>query len=84
MGTRVRESADGSQPPQRDDSGGLRSDRHDTTPVTRTAHAQLVCIECRREWVDPRERWRIYLTNDKPTPHAVPYCEACARREFDP
>jgi hypothetical protein len=43
----------------------------------------LSCIECRREWTDPQERWRIYLTADEP-PEAVVYCGFCASFEFDP
>jgi hypothetical protein len=42
----------------------------------------LVCIECRRVWRDPNERWRMYITDDEP-PEAVPYCGVCAAREFD-
>ena len=42
----------------------------------------LVCIECSRPWVDPKERWRLYLTDDE-SPEAVPYCPACASYEFD-
>jgi hypothetical protein len=41
----------------------------------------VVCIECRRVWHDPRERWRMYVTDDDP-PEAVPYCDVCAAREF--
>jgi hypothetical protein len=44
---------------------------------------QLRCEECRRPWLDPQERWRAYLTDDEPS-GAVPYCPACAAREFDP
>jgi hypothetical protein len=41
----------------------------------------LRCVECGRRWSDPRERWRVYLTDDaKPGP--VTYCPVCARREF--
>ena len=42
----------------------------------------LVCEECRRPWLDPHERWRMYLDADE-SPHAVPYCSNCAAREFD-
>jgi hypothetical protein len=41
----------------------------------------LVCEECGREWVEPVEGWRIYLTDDDP-PQPVTYCPVCARREF--
>jgi hypothetical protein len=40
------------------------------------------CVECRRDWRDGSERWRVYLTDDDP-PTAVPYCPDCAQREFD-
>ena len=49
----------------------------------RTEIARLTCLECEREWTDPAERWRIYLTSDEP-PEAVLYCAACASFEFDP
>jgi hypothetical protein len=42
----------------------------------------LVCEECRRAWLEPHERWRLYLSDDEP-PEAVPYCPECAGREFD-
>jgi hypothetical protein len=42
----------------------------------------LVCVECLRVWRDRYERWRMYITDDDP-PEAVPYCNACASREFD-
>jgi len=43
----------------------------------------LTCVECEREWSEPSERWRIYLTADAP-PEPVLYCAACAAFEFDP
>jgi hypothetical protein len=43
----------------------------------------LTCIECRREWLEPNERWRIYLTADA-RPEPVLYCANCAAFEFDP
>ena len=43
---------------------------------------RLMCIECEREWMDPTERWRIYLTPDE-QPEAVLYCGFCASFEFD-
>ncbi|MFL5921811.1 MAG: hypothetical protein ACJ75Q_11310 [Gaiellaceae bacterium] len=42
----------------------------------------LVCQECRRPWLEPRERWRMYLDSDE-LPYGVPYCPDCAAREFD-
>lgn len=47
-----------------------------------TKHA-LLCQECVRPWLDPRERWRLFLTDEEPA-EAVPYCPQCAAREFDP
>jgi hypothetical protein len=43
----------------------------------------LSCQECERPWLDPTERWRIYLTDDEPRV-PVAYCRECAAREFDP
>jgi hypothetical protein len=43
---------------------------------------RLSCVECRREWTDPSERWRVYLTSDEP-PEPVLYCADCAAFEFD-
>jgi hypothetical protein len=43
----------------------------------------LKCIECTREWLDPGERWRVYLTSDL-EPEPVLYCADCAAFEFDP
>jgi hypothetical protein len=42
----------------------------------------LRCMECDRRWDDPRERWRVYFT-DEEQPDCVSYCPECARREFD-
>jgi hypothetical protein len=41
----------------------------------------LSCIECGQIWLDPVERWRIYLTDDEPA-EAVVYCSHCAEFEF--
>ena len=41
----------------------------------------LVCQECRRPWLDPSERWRLYVDPDEPV-QTVPYCQLCAEREF--
>ena len=43
----------------------------------------IMCQECGSLWLDPTERWRLYLDEDEPA-NAVPYCPACAAREFDP
>jgi hypothetical protein len=42
----------------------------------------LRCVECDRRWDDPRERWRVYFTDDEP-PEPATYCPACAQREFN-
>ena len=41
----------------------------------------LACQECRREWNDPHERWRLYVVPDEPADTLI-YCPACAIREF--
>ena len=51
--------------------------------TTVVAEHPLRCEECRRPWLDGRERWRLYLDTEEPV-HAVPYCPDCASREFDP
>ena len=43
----------------------------------------IVCQECGQLWLDPAERWRLYLDDEEPA-NAVPYCPVCAHREFDP
>ena len=43
----------------------------------------IMCQECGSLLLDPTERWRLYLDDDEPA-NAVPYCPACAAREFDP
>jgi hypothetical protein len=43
----------------------------------------LHCQECLRPWLDPGERWRLYLDEDNQPALAVPYCADCASREFD-
>ena len=42
----------------------------------------LHCIECRQEWTDPHERWRMYSTLDE-EPEVGLFCPACAAFEFD-
>jgi len=46
------------------------------------AQPLMVCQECRCSWLDPRERWRLYVTDDE-QPELVPYCPYCATNEFD-
>ena len=43
---------------------------------------QISCEECGRRWLDPSERWRVYVTDDDPAV-PIPYCPHCAAREFD-
>jgi hypothetical protein len=47
-----------------------------------TTVSHLSCIECDREWTNPNERWRIYLTPDE-IREPVLYCADCASHEFD-
>jgi hypothetical protein len=54
-----------------------------TASQPQTARSVLHCIECRRSWFAPRERWRLKVTDD-PVPETVPYCPDCAEREFGP
>jgi hypothetical protein len=49
---------------------------------TPTVVQTICCQECRRSWLDARERWRLYVTDDDPI-ESVPYCPECASREFD-
>ena len=42
----------------------------------------LHCLECRLEWTDPHERWRMYATLDE-QPEVGLYCPVCAAFEFD-
>ena len=42
----------------------------------------LLCLECLREWADPRERWRLYVTHDDEPIQGL-YCPVCASFEFD-
>jgi len=42
----------------------------------------LACLECRREWSNPKERWRLFVTPDDPA-ETLLYCPGCASREFD-
>jgi len=50
--------------------------------ATLLAQSTLSCQECRRPWLEPRERWRAYVAEGSP-PQAIPYCPDCASREFD-
>jgi hypothetical protein len=51
--------------------------------ATTIAPAALHCQECLRPWLDPSERWRLYLDEDLQPALVVPYCADCASREFD-
>ncbi len=48
-----------------------------STTVTQTP----LCQECRQEWTDANERWRLYVTFDDPA-ETLMYCPTCAIREF--
>ena len=50
--------------------------------ATLLAQSTLSCQECRRPWLEPRERWRAYVAEGSP-PQAIAYCPDCASREFD-
>ena len=43
--------------------------------------ALLVCVECRRPWLDRSEHWRLKVMDEEPR-ETVPYCPECASREF--
>jgi hypothetical protein len=43
---------------------------------------QFACEECCRCWLIGAERWRVYLTDERPSIPVV-YCAECARGEFD-
>jgi hypothetical protein len=49
--------------------------------LTAVSTRLLVCQECIRPWLDPRERWRLYVDPDE-RGQTVPYCPQCADREF--
>jgi hypothetical protein len=52
----------------------------------------ITCLECDREWTDPRERWSMYVADDVEAVEVQPdgaaellvalYCWQCAAREF--
>ncbi len=48
---------------------------------TTTLIQPLACQECRQEWNDRHERWRLYVVPDEPADTLI-YCPACAIREF--
>jgi hypothetical protein len=54
------------------------TDRPEPATTVRT----LRCLECGRAWLEPAERWRLYLTCEEPPGHLA-YCPDCAEREFD-
>jgi len=52
-------------------------------PAGRTiSMTPLRCLECGQPWIEAKERWRVYLSNDEPR-QTLTYCPDCARREFD-
>ena len=44
---------------------------------------ELHCLECRREWLDPSERWRMYVATFEGRTEQGLYCPICASFEFD-
>ena len=61
----------------------LAARTHQPSTTRPSTAGVLHCIECRRPWLDPDERWRLKVTDDSP-PETVPYCARCASREFGP
>jgi hypothetical protein len=55
----------------------MERQRHEVAQST-----ALHCLECRREWIDPAERWRMYATHEA-EPEVGLYCPLCASFEFD-
>ena len=54
------------------------------------AHGDLIaCTECRRQWLDPSEHWRVYIWQPDMDENGENdaclmcfYCPRCAQREF--
>jgi hypothetical protein len=44
---------------------------------------ELHCVECRSEWTDAGERWRLYVAIFEGQPEQGLYCPICASFEFD-
>jgi hypothetical protein len=52
----------------------------------------ITCLECRRDWTDPHERWSLYVADDVEAVEiqadgaaelmVALYCPQCAAREF--
>jgi hypothetical protein len=40
------------------------------------------CVECRRQWLDDAERWRLKVLDEEPR-ETVLYCPDCHGREFE-
>ena len=57
---------------------GIHDARTSDRKTTIVVHL-IDCQECRREWHDPRERWRMYVASP---PLMLSYCPECAEREF--
>jgi hypothetical protein len=51
-----------------------QADRHPSEMTLR-------CLECKRSWDDPFERWLVLVTDDEVVEIAT-YCPECAQREF--
>jgi hypothetical protein len=41
------------------------------------------CVECRRDWTDATERWRLYMATLEGQIEQGLYCPMCASFEFD-
>ena len=48
-------------------------------PSDQLVATEVKCVESRKLWLVPSERWRIYLT-DETEPRPVAYCPDCAER----
>jgi hypothetical protein len=59
-----------------------RSAERDDVEGSIHATGELSCLECRREWADPAERWRLYVMHDEEALQGL-YCPVCASFEFD-
>jgi hypothetical protein len=59
-----------------------RFPKDDGGAPTRDAGIPIVCIECARAWIDPRERWRAYVARNSEVEIGF-FCAECAEREFE-
>jgi hypothetical protein len=67
--------------PVEDERAGAEVPQMNEHQSRQLAVETISCVECNVPWVDPSERWRVYLT-DEDVPETVVYCHLCAEREF--